>query len=155
MLLWHKTCYLNSTKCCIDFLIYLGRLSMMKTVEMSNSILVIEYWIRMDKMFRYCSFSSKEMSTKKNDWIFTILDGYSKVEETSKSFLNFSFAPTQQRMLNQLLYPRNFFLLKSKAMSSFNLLKNCVSQHENSANITFPNADQRRLWILVLRALYI
>ena len=37
---------------------YLGRLSMMKTVEMSNSILVIEYWMRMDKMLRYCNFSS-------------------------------------------------------------------------------------------------
>ena len=31
----------------------------MKTVEMSNSIFVIEYWMRIDKMLRYCSFSSK------------------------------------------------------------------------------------------------
>ena len=47
----------------------LGMLSMMKTDEMSRSILVMEYWIPMERMLRCCSFSSVCFSPDdKTEW---------------------------------------------------------------------------------------
>jgi len=41
----------------------LGMLRMMKTDEMSRSILVMEYWTPMERMLRCCGFSSVCLSS--------------------------------------------------------------------------------------------